>query len=111
MVNPVAGKGHSIRTWKALEPRLKELGVSFDATLTPSKNSASGIAAEAVRQGYDRIVAVGGDGTVHEVVNGMAGAQVTFGVVPAGTGNDFARTLGMPTDIPSIAKFLADGVT
>lgn len=67
---------------------------------TSGAGQASALAAEAVQAGYDLIVAAGGDGTIKEVVNGLAPdfARVTLGVIPLGTGNDLARTLALPLD-------------
>lgn len=107
VVNPRAGRGqgHKIYTeimeWhkKLSRPDKPEIDISF--TSRSGIYSAANLASQAVRDGYERIVAVGGDGTVNEVINGLAGADVIFGIIPVGGANDFARALGIPKDIES----------
>jgi diacylglycerol kinase (ATP) len=67
--------------------------------VTRRAGEAESLASDAVREGHDRVVAVGGDGTVQEVVNGLlAGPGAELGIVPVGTGNDLARSLGLPAE-------------
>ena len=66
--------------------------------VTWEKGDAAVLAAEAAARGVDTVVALGGDGTVNEVINGIAGLNVAFGVIPLGTANDFARQVGIPLD-------------
>jgi diacylglycerol kinase (ATP) len=72
---------------------------------------ATELAAEALRGGYELIVAAGGDGTIHEVVNGLAGdfARARLGIIPLGTGNDLARTLAIPDDPLEALALMMDG--
>ncbi|NPV69988.1 MAG: diacylglycerol kinase family lipid kinase [Firmicutes bacterium] len=106
IVNPVAGKGKSLRIWALLEPLLRKRGEAIECRVTPGPNSVSQVARQAFEEGYDRIVAVGGDGTVQEVANGIAGTDCEFGIVPAGTGNDFAKTLDLPKGLEALANVL-----
>ena len=99
--NPVANLG---RAWPLAEV-LRPLAESFDGVEwveTLHHAHAVQLAQNAALQGYDLVVAIGGDGTVHEVVNGLmhvpAEHRPALGVVPAGSGNDFAFSLGMPSD-------------
>jgi diacylglycerol kinase (ATP) len=94
IVNPAAGRGRAAAQWGARARRLKDSGVAFDAALTTRPWEASEIA-EREAGNYERIIAAGGDGTVHEVVNGLmrAGAPVALGVIPLGSGDDFAKLL------------------
>lgn len=85
LVEWVRAKGHIVR------PRL-----------TWERGDGAMFAREAILAGADTIVAVGGDGTVNEVLNGMEGTTVALGIIPAGTANDFARQVGIPDD-PSAA--------
>ncbi|MEK6191603.1 MAG: diacylglycerol kinase family protein [Chloroflexota bacterium] len=109
IVNPIAGDGAGGR----LLPRLEEQLGRRDAQMFVStrRGHAEELAAEAVRDGADRVVAVGGDGTMQEVVNGIiAAGGGTLGVVPVGRGNDLARSLSIPLD-PLAALDVALGPT
>lgn len=70
--------------------------------MTQRPGHARDLAASAAAEGYDRVLAVGGDGTVYDVANGLAHSQTALGIVPLGTGNDSAANLGIPTD-PTVA--------
>jgi len=98
IVNPVAGTGRAWAVWRRLvakHPRLEQ-----DALVTQEPNDAQRIVPKAVDKGYDAVVAVGGDGTLHEVLNGALESRrvPAIGVIPAGTGNDFARSISLPRD-------------
>ncbi len=81
-----------------LQKRLRAIcgDVSFCATV--QTGDAEQLARRAVAEGYEQIVAAGGDGTIHEVVNGMAGSEATLGLMPMGTMNVFATELGLPAN-------------
>jgi YegS/Rv2252/BmrU family lipid kinase len=99
ILNPMANMG---RAWKAavdLRPIISEYGrADWSGTVYPTH--ATELARQAGMEGYDMVIAVGGDGTVHEVVNGLmqvpAEKRPVLGVVPIGSGNDFAHALGIP---------------
>jgi diacylglycerol kinase (ATP) len=96
IVNPTAGAGRAGRLIPWLRQRLEQRP-EIELQVTRRAGEAEAIASNAVRDGHDRVVAVGGDGTVQEVVNGLlAGPAVELGIVPVGTGNDLARSLGLP---------------
>lgn len=80
---------------------------------TEYQGHAAELAKRASEEGFERVVAVGGDGTVHEVVNGLreGGEGVSLAVLPVGTGNDFARSLGMPLDLEGALAALERGRT
>ncbi len=78
---------------------------------TSGPGDAEALAERAVQQGYTTIVAAGGDGTLNEVVNGIAESGVTLGVLPVGTMNVFALELGIPSDIRKAWKVITDGHT
>lgn len=97
--NPVAGKGRSAQFKKALETRLVQMGIPHDFHETQRRRAAIDIAralTENATEDVD-IVAMGGDGTLNEVLNGIADpARVRLGIVPCGSGNDFAAVAGIP---------------
>lgn len=102
IANPVAGGGRVRRRWRVLSAWLKSfLGESVLA-LTDRPGHATDMAIQAVADGWRNILAVGGDGTCHEVVNGLfrqrtvAPGAVTLALYPVGTGNDWIRTQGIP---------------
>lgn len=78
---------------------------------TDRTGHATKLAAEALAGGYEQLVAAGGDGTIHEVVNGLAGdfARARLGIIPLGTGNDLARTLAIPDDPLEALALITDG--
>jgi len=97
VLNPVAGRGAAAR---ALDPIAREFhrqGWAVHVERTEGPGHATELAARAAGAGVTRVVAVGGDGTVHEVANGLLrhGGDVTLGVVPIGSGNDFAKLVGV----------------
>lgn len=96
IVNPVAHGGKSLGIWSGIQRHLMGRGFPWDAVFTEGPGHAVKIASSASERGIKRVFAVGGDGTVQEVANGLAGSDVTLAPVPAGRGNDFARALGLP---------------
>lgn len=98
IINPAAGSGRAMGVWQRLVARHPE--IEQDALVTQGPGDAVRIVPMAVAQGYDAVVAVGGDGTLHEVLNGALDSPVVpaIGVIPAGTGNDFARSISFPRD-------------
>ena len=77
---------------------VRDKGHSVDPRVTWEQGDAVTLAREAAERRVDAVVAVGGDGTVNEVINGLAGHDVPLGVIPLGTANDFARQVGIPLD-------------
>lgn len=109
IVNPAAKHGETEKVVPAIERLLQS--IPHDVVMTESAGHATRIAAEA--EGYDALVAVGGDGTVHEVLNGLMrrpeSQRPALGLIPTGSGNDTRRTLGIPDDISEAALVLAAG--
>ncbi len=108
ILNPVTGRGQGARALPRVEAELRRQRIEFDLSLTDGPKHAVELAREAALAGYDCVIAAGGDGTVNEVANGLiAAAQArgvwehgdpagTLGVIPIGSGNDFAFALGLP---------------
>ncbi|GAP05325.1 MAG TPA: diacylglycerol kinase family lipid kinase [Anaerolinea thermolimosa] len=103
--NPIANLGRSWPIASSLRPLLTELG-GADWTGTVYPTHAAELARQAGEEGYEKVIAMGGDGTVHEVVNGLMQLppekRPILGIVPVGTGNDFAYSLGI-SSIPEEA--------
>lgn len=116
IVNPHAGSGKTMTKWIPAENRLKELGVPFYTVYTTHKHHATSLAAAAARQGYRRILAVGGDGSVHEVFNGVLRwcancgvdpSEFYLAVAPIGSGNDWIKAWGVPNDTLEAVELIA----
>lgn len=110
IVNPIAGRGLVARLEPIIVETLRRYDVEFDTVATTDRGDGVRLARDAVEAGYRSIIAVGGDGIVHEVVNGImyAGAgpdDVTLGVLPAGSGNDFVKMLDLPGEDIATACF------
>ncbi len=85
-------------------------GIDADLLLTGGPGEAQRIARRAATQGYDLVVAAGGDGTVNEVVNGLAGSDTALGLIPLGTGNVLGSYLGLPAgDVETACRAIAEG--
>src|SRR5437868_3123909 len=110
LYNPVAGRNPAPRQ-RDLDVALNLLragGVDSQAEAIDSPSSASGQARQAISAGYDAIIACGGDGTMHAVLQGMVGSGAALGVLPAGTGNVLAKNLGLPLAASAAAQALLD---
>ena len=110
IVNPAAGAGKTAKKWPQIMTLLKSLGLDFEHDVTEAPGHAIELAKSAAKKGYEIVVSVGGDGTLHEIVNGLheAGAttDVAVGIVNTGTGADYIRTLGLPRRYKEACKCL-----
>jgi diacylglycerol kinase (ATP) len=88
---------------------LVEDGLKVDVALAHPKSEAIPIARKAVKDGYDVVIAMGGDGTLGAVIRGIAGSDVSFGIIAAGTENDIAKSLGIPEDLKEACALIASG--
>jgi YegS/Rv2252/BmrU family lipid kinase len=117
IVNPASGRPDGGAGWRAIDRALRSTGIAFDAVHTERPGHGEALALDALHRGRRRIAAVGGDGSVNEVVHGIMRAgvtdthEVTLAVVPTGTGNDWARSLGISRDAMRIAGMIARGRT
>ncbi len=116
ILNPTAGRGYGARAEPELRRLLAQEGVDFDLVRTTRPWHAAELAEEAAYDGVGTVVAAGGDGTTHEVVNGLMTAaengratETLLGVIPIGSGSDFANTVGIPPDLPGACHRLASG--
>ncbi len=94
IINPVSGPANSRKNIKDLI--FKSIGKNADIQITSRAGQASEIAKEALRRGFENIIAVGGDGTMNEVARVLVNKRANFGLIPMGSGNGFARSLGIP---------------
>jgi YegS/Rv2252/BmrU family lipid kinase len=114
IANPNAGHGKGAQAIPTIEAELTRLGLDFDLVRTERVGHATQLASQAAVDGYDVLVAAGGDGTVNEVLNGLMEARSkglnrpALGVICAGRGNDFAPAAGIPEDIPGGCQVLKD---
>jgi diacylglycerol kinase (ATP) len=90
---------------------LLDQGLKVDVALAHPKKEAIPIAKKAVKDGYDVVIAMGGDGTIGTVIRGIAGSKVRLGIIGAGTENDIARSLGIPEDLKEACALIASGHT
>jgi YegS/Rv2252/BmrU family lipid kinase len=117
IVNPASGRPDGGAGWRAIEAALRSAGVSFDVVRTEQPGHGGELAQAALSTGSRHIAVAGGDGSVNEVVQGIMSAgladtrDVTLAVIPTGTGNDWARTLGITRRPAGIARALAGGRT
>ncbi len=109
ILNPAAGKGKVKKLWPDIQNYLKKLKISFTYEFTRGYNHARELACGAMAEKVKKVVVVGGDGTLFEVINGIDPGKVTLGIIPLGTGNDFARTAGIPLDWEKACRVLAQG--
>jgi diacylglycerol kinase (ATP) len=112
IVNPISGRGAGARAVPTIEQTLSNYGLDFDLVRTERPWHAAELAQQAARGGYDVVVAVGGDGTANEVLNGLvqAGQEgVVMGVLSVGRGNDFAFGAGVPPGLAAGCQALAQG--
>lgn len=115
IVNPRAGSGKTMYEWLPAERKLKRLGIPCYIALTDHKRHATALAQHAAAEGYRRIIAVGGDGSLHEVFNGICRwcaatgvptEEFLLGVVPIGSGNDWIRSLSVPNDTIEVVNLI-----
>jgi diacylglycerol kinase (ATP) len=109
VVNPTAGRGRAAKQVAAVAGRLRDAGANVSILVGTDAADALALARKAAADGVDAIVALGGDGMVHLALNAVAGTETPLGIIPAGTGNDLAATLGLPTKDPvAAAGIVAD---
>ncbi len=114
IVNPNAGHGKGKKDWNIIAELLAKYGISFSVAFTVTRRHAILLTQEGVKQGYRKIIAVGGDGTMNEVVNGVftqpycATTDITLAMITVGTGNDWGKLFGIPTDYEEAVRIISD---
>jgi YegS/Rv2252/BmrU family lipid kinase len=114
IINPTSDKGHTLTLLPQITNVLRQLDIEFDTIQTEALGHAIELAQQAVINGYERVVAVGGDGTCNETANGLLqaaqqGHTAVFGLIPTGSGNDWAYALGIPLDLAQACVTLKNG--
>ncbi|ADU52441.1 diacylglycerol kinase catalytic region [Thermaerobacter marianensis DSM 12885] len=109
IVNPVAGRGRAGRAWPAYEAALRSRGIDLEVLYTAGPGDARDMARRARERHADLVLVTGGDGTVHEAVNGMGPGGPALAVVPLGTGNDLARGLRVTATPAAVADLVVRG--
>jgi YegS/Rv2252/BmrU family lipid kinase len=102
IVNPKAGTGKGLMDWPVISNQMYRSGLAFTCVFTEKKYHAVELTVKAINDGFRKIVAIGGDGTVNEIVNGIfiqkkaLPSEISLAVIAVGTGNDWVRMLGIP---------------
>lgn len=120
VVNVFAASKKAGELWRRAESMLKYKGISYECRYTGDSGNACRIAQNAAGEGYRKFVAVGGDGTVHDVLNGIMAfvdspeqnvrlEEFYLSVLPMGSGNDWVKSLGIPKDVRGIVELMAEG--
>ena len=114
IVNPNAGSGRGGREWDEISNLLKAAGIKFSSEFSQFKYNSIDLVKKAYQEGYRKFIAVGGDGTIHEVVSGIMSLNtqdpdVLLAVIPVGTGNDWGREWGVTTDHKQAVELIAKG--
>ena len=114
IVNPKAGSGRGLKDWPVISNQMYDSGLNFTCVFTAHKYHAVELTVKAINDGFRNIVAVGGDGSIHEVVNGIfiqkavPTTEVSLAVIPTGTGNDWIRMYGISKTYSEAVRSLAE---
>lgn len=115
IVNPVAGSGRGLIDFPQISKLLRNDDIRHDAVFTEHKHHATELTVTAANQGYRRIIVIGGDGTLNEVVNGLfiqkavEPREMLLAVIAVGTGNDWVRTFGIPQHYSEAIRAIREG--
>ena len=113
IVNPKSASGATRSNWSAIASDLRTHFGPFQVAFTKGPGDGIELARRHASEGRRFIIACGGDGTINEIANGIltSGADCELGIFPSGTGGDFRRTLGIPSELREAARALRDGTT
>ncbi len=117
IVNPKAGGGRGLNDWPKIQKHLADEGVKYDFCITKHKYHAVELTVKAIREGHRKIISVGGDGTLNEIVNGVfiqkevPTIDILIGVIGVGTGNDWQRTYSIPNNYFEGIRAICEGRT
>jgi YegS/Rv2252/BmrU family lipid kinase len=114
IVNPNAGRGKGEKDWKTIASLLEQYALPYKACFTEARRHAILMASDGIKQGYRKIMVVGGDGTMNEVVNGVFAqkicptSDITLGMITVGTGNDWGKLFGIPLQYEAAIRILKE---
>jgi len=117
VVNPISGSGKGLDDFPLISKLLRDNNIRCESVFTEHKYHATELTVSAINSGYRHIIVVGGDGTLHEVVNGLfiqkvvAPEDITVAVIAVGTGNDWIRMFGIPTRYSEAIRAIKEGYT
>ena len=117
IVNPVAGFGRGLGDLPLITKLIRENNIPYELVFSQHKHHVTELTVQAVNEGYRHIIVIGGDGTLHEVVNGLFIQKaapvdaITVAVIPVGTGNDWIRMYGIPTRYSEAIRAVREGYT
>jgi YegS/Rv2252/BmrU family lipid kinase len=117
IVNPNAGNGKGKKDWEHISSYLKNSGLKWSAEFSEKKGHAIIMSQEAITAGYRKMLCIGGDGTLNEIVNGAfsqkicSSKDITLGLIPVGTGNDWGRMFGIPLNYEKAINIIKEGKT
>lgn len=111
IINKKSGSRDHLKNIRRVKKYFIRNGIAVVVTFTEYAGHGKIIAADAVNKGYDVVVGCGGDGTINEVVNGLAGSDVKMGIIPWGTGNVFAREMKFPRKLKRLCKIIKKGMS
>lgn len=113
IVNPNAGNGRGEKDWSKIEELLRKEGILFKMKFTERKGHAIDLTVNGISEGFRKIITVGGDGTLNEVLNGVftngscRTTDIAMAMIPVGTGNDWGRMFGIPLDYEKAVKIIS----
>ena len=117
IVNPNAGNGKGKKDWEQISSGLRKYELIWSELFTERRGHAITLSQEAITAGYRKILCIGGDGTLNEIVNGAFNQKicpakdVTLGLIPVGTGNDWGRMFGIPLNYEGAIRIIKEGKT
>ncbi|RMD94803.1 MAG: diacylglycerol kinase family lipid kinase, partial [Calditrichaeota bacterium] len=117
ILNPASASGQTRQTWPVLEAHLKRVDFQFDLRATTGPGTAPELARQAIQEGFEMVVAIGGDGTINEVVNGFfedgrpLNPEAVLGILCVGTGGDFIKSVGIPRNAKQAVNTLLGRAT
>lgn len=115
IINPTSGNGKSKKNWKRISDELKNQNISFSFAFTEYSNHEEILVKDAIKNGFTKIISVGGDGTLHHVVNGIMKQNlvetnsIQLAVIPIGTGNDWIKTYNISAKIEKSILIIKKG--